>query len=289
MSPRFGRAECHGVVETLNDQLVLFTGKTRIAGAHVLRDELFALVRGQGGAPISGTRNARITVLVLGELLPEVVTDPVNVRSQNLVYVESQRRSGNHICIVDDRGVTALLGGDPAPCLRSRSLDGGLVEVAPSRTSQVPRPLLVPLVVGAVPRHEPTDIELDLRGLDRGTAAHQRTLAMLVSHLSPTRAMALMTPRVDIAWLSRAEPGLLYVAEVKSLTGRRQDQQIRLGIGQVLDYAQALRERSPDGVTEIRPMLVLERRPDEHVRWCSVASSADIVLTWAPDFADVSS
>ena len=131
MSSRPGRAPCVGVVTTLRDQVVLFTGKSRIAGEHVLRTRLFAMVRARGGQPISGTRSARVTVLVLGELLPEVVTDPVNVRSQNLVYVENQRRWGNHICIVDDAGVAALLKGFPATCLRSRSIHGDLVEVAP--------------------------------------------------------------------------------------------------------------------------------------------------------------
>ncbi|MBM6402172.1 hypothetical protein [Phycicoccus sonneratiae] len=115
--------------------MVLFTGKSRIAGEHVARAQLFAMVRARSGQPISGTRNARVTVLVLGELLPEVVTDPVDVRSQNLVYVENQRRWGNHICIVDDAGVAALLKGFPATCLRSRSVHGDLVEVAPGSGS----------------------------------------------------------------------------------------------------------------------------------------------------------
>lgn len=130
MSSRPGRAFCGGLVTTLKGQVVLFSGKSRIAGEHVFRTRLFAMVRARGGSPISGTRNSRVHVLVLGELLPEVVTDPVNVRSQNLVYVEDQRRSGNHICIVDDAGVAALLQGFSATCLRSRSIHGDLVEVA---------------------------------------------------------------------------------------------------------------------------------------------------------------
>ncbi|WP_162529344.1 hypothetical protein [Segeticoccus rhizosphaerae] len=287
MSPRVGRPECDGAVATLNGQLILFTGKSRVEGKATVRDQLFALVRDRGGQPISGTRNARITVLVLGELLPEVVTDPVSVRSKNLVYVEDQRRSGNHICIVDDSGITALLKGSPAPCLRSRSVPDDLIEVRRRGVDEVNRPRLVPLTIGAAPAHEPTGLEIDLIGLDRGTAAHQTTLRTLVSYLRPTEAMALTLPRVDIAWISHAEAGVLCVAEVKSLTGRRQDQQLRLGIGQVLDYAHTLRENLPADVTEIRPILVLERRPDDHLRWGSVASSAGIALTWAPNFSSL--
>jgi hypothetical protein len=130
MSPPAGRAECDGRVATLRGEVVLFTGKSRVHGEHVLRRQLFCAVRLRGGTPLSGTRNAGVSILVLGELLPEVVTDPVNVRSQNLVYVDGQRRAGNHICIVDDLGISALLEGRPASCLRTRPLHAELIEVS---------------------------------------------------------------------------------------------------------------------------------------------------------------
>lgn len=70
------------------------------------RDELLRRVRQRGGRPLAGTRN-RVTLLVLRELSEEVVTDPVNLRSQNAVFVDEERRRGNHICIVDDHGIAA--------------------------------------------------------------------------------------------------------------------------------------------------------------------------------------
>jgi hypothetical protein len=118
--------------------VVLFTGRSRIHGTQVLRRQLFDAVRMQGGTPLSGTRNTRVSILVLGELLPEVVTDPVNVRSQKLVYVDEQRRAGNHICIVDDLGIADLLGGRRASCRRSRLLHDELIEVS-GRSLEMPR------------------------------------------------------------------------------------------------------------------------------------------------------
>jgi len=142
----------------------------------------------------------------------------------------------------------------------------------------------VPLNLVGAPRHDPTGLELDLSGLDTGTAAHQETLARLTAALTPTVAQTLNSPKVDAAWRSRIDSAVLVIAEVKSLTGAHQAQQIRLGIGQVLDYAVTLRAGPPDGVETIRPVLVLEKQPDDPERWGAVAASAGIALTWAPAF-----
>jgi hypothetical protein len=283
MSATAGRPECDGYVDDLQGQLVLFTGKTRIEGEHVKRDELFQRVRQRGGRPLAGTRNRNVTLLVLGELSEDVVTDPVNLRSQNVVFVDAERRRGNHICMVDDPGIAALLSGGIAPCLRSRTIQADTVEVSLPTPARPTIPRFTPLTVGATPEHEPTGLDLDLSGLDRGTSAHQATLSLLVAHLAPIRAMGLTSPRVDAAWRSPDELTALFVAEVKSLTGARQDQQVRLGIGQVLDYAHALRERPPADVSVVRPVLVLEREPEDR-RWLNLADSLGILLTWAPDF-----
>ncbi|USQ81569.1 hypothetical protein NF556_07965 [Ornithinimicrobium faecis] len=283
MSAMAGRSECDGYVEDLQGRLVLFTGKTRIEGKHVKRDELFQTVRKRGGLPLAGTRNRNVTLLVLGELSEDVVTDPVNLRSQNVVFVDAERRRGNHICIVNDRGIAALLSGESAPCLRSRMIHADTVELSLPTPMRPTSPRLTPLTVGATPEHKPTGLDLDLSGLDRGTSAHQATLALLVAHLAPVPAMGLTSPRVDAAWRSPDEPTVLFVAEVKSLTGARQDQQVRLGIGQVLDYVHALRERPPAHVSVISPVLVLEREPEDR-RWLNLADSLGLLLTWAPRF-----
>ncbi|MEK8227320.1 hypothetical protein NKG05_16350 [Oerskovia sp. M15] len=80
---------------------------------------------------------------------------------------------------------------------------------------------------------------------------------------------------------------MLAVAEVKSLTGADQSQQIRLGIGQVLDYAVSLRACLPHGIGTIVPVLVLEKEPIDPDRWKAVAAVAGITLTWPPLFAEL--
>lgn len=262
---------------------MLFTGKTRINGEHVRRDELAQRVQLRGGRALAGTRNRDVTLLVVGELSEDVVTDPVNLRSRNVVYVDAERRRGNHICIVDDHGIAALLAHASAPCLRSRVIRADEVELSPPINDGMPSVRFIPIVIGASPEHQPTGLELDLSGLDRGTSAHEATISLLIEHLDPTPAVGLTWPRVDAAWRSPDEAKVLFIAEVKSLTGARQDQQIRLGIGQVLDYAHALRDHTPAGISVVRPVLVLEREPEE-ARWLSLAESLGILLTWAPSF-----
>jgi hypothetical protein len=78
-------------------------------------------------------------------------------------------------------------------------------------------------------------------------------------------------------WLDPWSNG--HIAEVKSLLGARQDQQIRLGLGQLLDYGY----RIPKGLGRVQPVLVLERRPTSN-HWAGLCASHEVCLTWAPDF-----
>jgi hypothetical protein len=75
----------------------------------------------------------------------------------------------------------------------------------------------------------------------------------------------------------------LVIAEVKSLTGNLEVQQIRLGFGQVLDYAHAVRTISVGQELLIVPALILQREPADE-RWASLAKSLDVILTWPPIF-----
>lgn len=110
--------DCQGTVESLKGQRVLFTGKTFYRGEHRLRKQLEQDVRDKGGFPRSGTRNRNATMLILGELPPDIVIDHVNVRSQTLVMVDEQAAKGRHICIVNDAGFEALLNDSSARCIQ---------------------------------------------------------------------------------------------------------------------------------------------------------------------------
>lgn len=112
--------DCDGVVHTLRGQRVIFTGKTFYRGEHLQRKDLIQDIRRMGGFPQSGTRNQSSTLLILGDLHPDVVTDGKKNRSQTLVFVDDQAAKGNHICIVNDAGYELLVNGLPAPCVQKR-------------------------------------------------------------------------------------------------------------------------------------------------------------------------
>lgn len=77
--------------------------------------------------------------------------------------------------------------------------------------------------------------------IERGNRGHAVTQNMLAKRLvelgmqplSPTAG----EPHFDIAWTAH---GMLWIGEVKSLTGANEERQLRLALGQVLRYADLL-------------------------------------------------
>ncbi|MPV50103.1 hypothetical protein GCG21_08800 [Pseudactinotalea sp. HY160] len=300
---------------SLRGQRVFFTGTTRVEGEWVLRQSLVRRVEQEGGLPLLGTRNRRMTVLVQGDL-GKNVTEPRRRRSQNARFVHDERESGNHICIVDDDGISRLLRGEPAPCLRTAPVGQGdqfeftvppgpsdYCSAAASRAGafdgyeppplDMGRPTLVTLELRAAAERAPVDAQVDMSGLDAGDRAHEEALRCLVEHLAPVEVFTLSgslvdAPRVDVplvdaAWRSELVSGQLVVAEVKSLTGDAEDTQIRLGLGQLLDYLHTLRQNPPGGIAQVRGVLVLDRKP-KSPRWAGVCSSVGVGLAWPPNF-----
>ena len=70
--------------------------------------------------------------------------------------------------------------------------------------------------------------------------------------------------------------------EVKSLARTSESQQLRLGLGQVLDYRQAI--TTPE--IPIRAALVIEQEPSD-LRWVEVCAAVGVVLAWPERFAAV--
>jgi hypothetical protein len=119
----------------------------------------------------------------------------------------------------------------------------------------------------------------DLSG--RGWRAHASTLNALAQHVQsrgwlPARARP-DGPQFDCAWLEGDE---WVVAEVKSITDDNEAEQIRRGIGQCVDYRQAVRVATGGAA---RSVLVLEREPSS--RWLDVCAEAEIVVAWPDAFA----
>lgn len=86
----------------------------------------------------------------------------------------------------------------------------------------------------------------------------------------------------DLAWEVGA---FLFVAEVKSLSGALESSQMRIGLGQVLEYSWRLGDRLS---RLVRPVLAVEHEPSD-LTWSSVCEASEVLLTWAPDFLSVGS
>ncbi|WP_244162758.1 hypothetical protein [Streptomyces bungoensis] len=265
----------------LKGHTVCFTGRVLVDGVWTVRADCAKRARQFDAIPKTDF-SRKVTLVVYGDLASKVVTDDRRTYSSTLVDAEAERRQGRHVCVVDADGFSKLLKGRPAPCLELRKARAGRVRPVAADTTEGGGILGGPLRMRHTGRRLSGDLTLDLSSLDKATTAHEATVGALIAHLSrqgiETRAHAPGAPQFDAGW-SRDEE--VFVAEIKSLTGAREEQQIRLGIGQVLDYAYRLRTAHPN--TVLHPVLVLERPPSV-ARWAELAGSVGLRLTWAPDF-----
>jgi hypothetical protein len=109
------------------------------------------------------------------------------------------------------------------------------------------------------------------RGL-RGHADTQNELARILgdSGLAP-RSRRLGEPNFDLAWQAS---DTVFVAEVKSITNDNEEEQLRLGLGQVLRYRQQLTEA---GYHHVIAVLVPEREPRDP-SWATLCQQLQVVL-----------
>jgi hypothetical protein len=113
----------------------------------------------------------------------------------------------------------------------------------------------------------------DAAVVERGLAAHARTQNSLAQALEKAGRQPFSPgpgePDFDLAW---QEPDRFGVVEVKSLTGLNATQQLRLGLGQVLDYREALAHQH----SNVQAVLALEREPP--TRWQAIAASVGVQI-----------
>ncbi|MFF3715548.1 BRCT domain-containing protein [Streptomyces prasinus] len=278
------RQTCDGWVHGLKGETLCFTGKVVVDGEWLVRAECGRRAK-QRGATAKTDFSGGVSLVVHGDLSSKQVSDTRRNYSDTLIAADRERGLGRHVHVVNEDGFGNLIHGFPARCLelRASSRGGTPAVVPPHPTYDI---LGAPLQVQKRGLSTAQELKVDLSSLDKGTAAHERTVGLLIQHLAhrghKAHTFARNSPRFDAGWAVGKE---IFVAEVKSLTGTSQDQQIRLGVGQVLDYAHQLRARSGTGPS-IRPVLVLERKPADD-RWNTLTQAVGIQLTWAPGFQGI--
>jgi len=123
-------------------------------------------------------------------------------------------------------------------------------------------------------------LQRDLNAIDRGRRGHAATRNALAEAVRKAGLLPLKprkpsqdTPDYDLAWYQ--PDGRFVVAEVKSLTSDNEAQQLRLGLGQLLDYRHALVRRA----REVSAVLAVERRPAS-ARWRMICQANGVKLVW---------
>jgi hypothetical protein len=119
--------------------------------------------------------------------------------------------------------------------------------------------------------------------VERGLQGHAETQNALAAALAADR-IEPRSPRADesnfdLAW---ERNGVVYVAEVKSITPQNEERQLRLGLGQVLRYRSLLRTVGHD----VRAVLVAENEPQDQ-SWRRLCEQLDVLLLAPPDFSAV--
>lgn len=149
-----------------------------------------------------------------------------------------------------------------------------------SRTPTQPTHPVSPSVGRA---YRPRDVEhwhspdavftVDPTVIERGVHSHFDLESQLADHalerglipISPTDS----DPQFDVAWRTC---GGLTVVEVKSATSNNLESQVRIGLGQILGYAEHLRNRGE----RVQPALLIELPPDPI--WAQVVSRVGVRL-----------
>lgn len=158
--------------------------------------------------------------------------------------------------------------------------EGGMPAVPQAKTGAPYRPADEGVTVQPAKRRPSPDPDAYGDGLrvHRSLQNHLAELASRANH--EVWSPAPTDPEFDIAW-KRAD-GIVTVVEVKSLHEANEVKQLRLGIGQVLDYTDALRRRG----FQVRSVLYVPRAPSDD-RWMDITRSVGVELHWPENDVDV--
>lgn len=257
-------------IENLRGLNVIVTGDFR-PRLSMNRSDLQALLRKHGACVDDDVR--RSTDLLIRADSPMWLYGEYGQREAELA---ENGRLGHDVGVIDVDGLVKLLSGEGvwtrAPLFPPATTDPVGQRYLSARASSDG---LMPVVI----EHDPA-------ALERALASHatvQNTLAAFVESqgfepLSPAGSAA----QFDLAW---TVGDAIWVAEIKSTTGQNESTQLRLGLGQVLEYSWRLSQWHKRAV---RPVLVPEQRPVDD-SWGAISAECGVLLTWPDSFESLRS
>ncbi len=250
-------------IDALSGLEVKVTGDFRRSSLQMTQKELEQVLASRGALPVGDIR--RTTDLLIRAESASWKYGTFGDREAELA--EHRARGGRGVVIdVDDLAVL---------------LNGGVVWARdPLAPPEEAPPLGAPYRPAPVVTGVPVSLfERDPGAIERALAGHARTQNDLAEFLE-RRGILTLSPnqspiQFDLAWELAGE---IWVAEVKSLSEQNEAIQVRLAIGQVIDYAWRLRERHQRSV---RKVVALEHPPDDPA-WTAICDAGEIMLTWPP-------
>lgn len=112
--------------------------------------------------------------------------------------------------------------------------------------------------------------------VERGVRSHAKLQNAVAAHVAAkghrvTKPQA-NNPRWDVLWTDET---VVWICEVKSLTAKNEERQLRLGLGQLLRYRHRLVREGVDA----RAVLAVEHEPADP-EWQELCDELDVVLVW---------
>ena len=116
--------------------------------------------------------------------------------------------------------------------------------------------------------------------VDRALASHARVQEALAAAARAAgfvpRSSTPGEPVFDVAW---DDGNAIVVAEIKSLTVRNEEKQLRLALGQVLRYGHLLGAKG----RPVRRVIAVERKPSDS-SWKDLCAASGVELVWPETF-----
>lgn len=254
-------------IESLRGQNVIVSGDFRPL-MDMNRTELHSVLRRLGANIHSDVKWS--TDLLIRADSPMWLYGKFGEREAELA--ENQQR-GQDVGVIDASDLATLIEGRGVWARDPMS--------GPQPTPPVGQPYVVALPGGdntaALFARDPAAVERALAG----HATTQNALADFLRNngiipLSPAGSAA----QFDLAWCAG---DTIWVAEIKSITAQNESVQMRLGLGQVIEYAWRLRQRH---ACEVRAVLVPEGPPGDP-SWIEIAQQPGVLVSWPSAFSSL--